>query len=211
MWFLLWLIGFVGVCGLISIYLWISFCYRFLILFHCDERTYFVLSLLIYLKVLRHVLWPNTWTVFENISYTFKKKVNVLQVCVNSNWFIVLFKPYVSLLIFYLFFYPLSKIEYIRFSNYCLIVSFSLCSVSFCFMYFGALLLGMCCWAKLLQLYLTLCDPMDCSLPGSSVHGILQARILAWVAMPAFRESSRLRDWTCISYVSCIGRQNLYH
>ena len=36
--------------------------------------------------------------------------------------------------------------------------------------------------AKLLQLCLTLCKPMDCSLPGSSVHGILQARILEWVA-----------------------------
>ena len=119
--------------------------------------------------------------------------------CVNSNWFIVLFKPYVSLLIFYLFFYPLSKIEYIRFSNYCLIVSFSLCSVSFCFMYFGALLLGMCCWAKLLQLYLTLCDPMDCSLPGSSVHGILQARILEWVAISFSSGSFPPTDRTCIS------------
>ena len=37
--------------------------------------------------------------------------------------------------------------------------------------------------AKLLQLYLTLCDPMDCSPPGSSIHGIFQARILEWVAM----------------------------
>ena len=36
----------------------------------------------------------------------------------------------------------------------------------------------------------TLCDPMDCSLPGSSVHGILQARILEWVAIPFSRESS---------------------
>ena len=34
---------------------------------------------------------------------------------------------------------------------------------------------------------LTLCDPVDCRLPGSSVHGILQARILEWVAMPSFR------------------------
>ena len=40
------------------------------------------------------------------------------------------------------------------------------------------------------QLCLTLCDPMDCSLPGSSVHGILQARILEWVAMPSSRGSS---------------------
>ena len=40
---------------------------------------------------------------------------------------------------------------------------------------------------KLLQLCLTLCDPMDCSPPGSSVQGILQARILEWVAMPSSR------------------------
>ena len=52
-----------------------------------------------------------------------------------------------------------------------------------------------------------LCDPMDCSLPGSSVHGILQARILEWVAMPSSRGSSWPRDRTRVSYVSCIGRQ----
>ena len=40
------------------------------------------------------------------------------------------------------------------------------------------------------QLYPTLCDPMDCSPPGSSVHGILQARILDWVAMPSSRAFS---------------------
>ena len=50
------------------------------------------------------------------------------------------------------------------------------------------------------QSYLTLCDPMDCSLPGSSVHGILQARIVEWVAMPFSRVSSWPRDWTCIAY-----------
>ena len=38
--------------------------------------------------------------------------------------------------------------------------------------------------------HVRLCDPMDCSLPGSSVHGILQARILEWVAMPSSRGSS---------------------
>ena len=47
------------------------------------------------------------------------------------------------------------------------------------------------------------CNPMDCSPPGSSVHGILQARILEWVAMPSCRVSSRPRDQTCIPYVSC--------
>ena len=44
--------------------------------------------------------------------------------------------------------------------------------------------------AKSLQSCLTLCDPMDCSPPGSSVHGILQARTQDWVAMPSSRESS---------------------
>ena len=47
--------------------------------------------------------------------------------------------------------------------------------------------------------HLTLCDPMDGSPPGSSVHGILQARILEWVVVPSSRGSSRPRGWTCIS------------
>ena len=47
-----------------------------------------------------------------------------------------------------------------------------------------------------------LCDPMDGSPPGSSVHGICQARILQWVAISSFRESSRSRDQTRISCVS---------
>ena len=56
----------------------------------------------------------------------------------------------------------------------------------------------------------TLCDPVDCSPPGSSVHGILQARIPEWVAMPSSRGSSQPRDWTYVSHVSCIGRRALY-
>ena len=63
----------------------------------------------------------------------------------------------------------------------------------------------MCC-AKSLWSYLTLCATVDCSLPGSSVAGILQARILEWVVMPSSRWSSRPRDWTQVSYVSCIDR-----
>ena len=50
-----------------------------------------------------------------------------------------------------------------------------------------------------LQSCLTLCDPMGCSLPGSSVHGILQVRILEWVAMPLSRGSSRSKDRTLVS------------
>ena len=43
---------------------------------------------------------------------------------------------------------------------------------------------------------LTLCDPMDCSLPGFSVHGIFQTRILEWVSMPSSRGSFWPRDWS---------------
>ena len=59
--------------------------------------------------------------------------------------------------------------------------------------------------AKLLQSYLTLCDPMDCNLPKSSVHGTLQARILGRVAMPFTRGSSQPRDRTQISCSFCIA------
>ena len=52
------------------------------------------------------------------------------------------------------------------------------------------------------QSCLTLCDPIDCSLPGSSVHGILQARILGWVAIPFSRGSSQPRDRTPLSHIA---------
>ena len=58
------------------------------------------------------------------------------------------------------------------------------------------------------QLCLTLCDPMNCSPPGSFVHGILQARVLEWVAIPSSSGSSPTTDST---HVSCISRQVLYH
>ena len=47
----------------------------------------------------------------------------------------------------------------------------------------------------------TLCDPMDCSLPGSSVHGILQAIVLEWIATSFSRGSSQPRDWTQVSRI----------
>ena len=63
-----------------------------------------------------------------------------------------------------------------------------------------------CVHAKSIQSCLTLCNPMDWSPPGSSVYGILQARILEWVAMPSSRGSSWPRDRNWVSSVSCIGR-----
>ena len=61
---------------------------------------------------------------------------------------------------------------------------------------------------EVVQSCLTLCNPMDCSLQGSSIHGIFQARVLEWVVISFSRGSSRPRDWT---QVSCICRWILYH
>ena len=52
------------------------------------------------------------------------------------------------------------------------------------------------------QLCLTLCDPIDCSPPGFSVHRILRARILAWIATPFSRGSSWPRHWTLVSCIA---------
>ena len=57
----------------------------------------------------------------------------------------------------------------------------------------------------------SVCVPMDCSLPGSSVHGIFRARILEWVAMYFSRGSPQPRDGTHVSCISCSGRQILCH
>ena len=65
-----------------------------------------------------------------------------------------------------------------------------------------------CCCCLVAKVCLPLCNPMDCSLPGSSVRDILQARILEWVAISFSRGLSQPRDQTCVSY---IGRQILYH
>ena len=55
---------------------------------------------------------------------------------------------------------------------------------------------------KVAQPYPTLCDPMNCSSPGSSVHGTLQARILEWVAVPFSMASSQTRDQTQVSPIA---------
>ena len=66
------------------------------------------------------------------------------------------------------------------------------------------------CVCMCAQLYPTLCRVTDCSPPGSSVHGISQARRLEWVAISSSRGSSWPRDWNHVSCVSCIGRWILY-
>ena len=60
----------------------------------------------------------------------------------------------------------------------------------------------MCCAALSRSVVSDSWQPLDCSPPGSSVHGILQARILEWVARPSSRGSSQSRNWT---QVSCIA------
>ena len=62
-------------------------------------------------------------------------------------------------------------------------------------------------WSEVAQSCLTLCDPVDCSPPCSSVHGIFQARVLEWVAISFSTGSSRPRDRT---QVSCIVSKTLY-
>ena len=64
-----------------------------------------------------------------------------------------------------------------------------------------------CVYARA-QAYQTLCDPMDCSLPGSSVHGILQARTLEWGAISSSRGSPPPREHV---HISCFDRWGLAH
>ena len=61
------------------------------------------------------------------------------------------------------------------------------------------------------QLSLTLYDPMDYSLPGSSVHGILQARIVEWVAIPFSRGSFQPRNQTQVSYIALNLERSVLH
>ena len=66
-------------------------------------------------------------------------------------------------------------------------------------------------WWVVAQSCSILSDPIDCSPPRSSVHGIFQARILEWVAIPFSRGPSQCRNRTCIFCISCTGRRILCH
>ena len=74
-----------------------------------------------------------------------------------------------------------------------------------------SVMLCMHAWTKSFQSCPTLCNPMDGSPLGSFVPGILQARRLEWAAKPSSGGSSPPGDGTCVSYISCIGRQILNH
>ena len=79
------------------------------------------------------------------------------------------------------------------------------------FLWFVSCSICRLCVCSVAQSRLTLFEPMNCIPSGSSVYGILQARILEWVAVPSCRGFSQPRDRTHISRVSCIGRRVLYH
>ena len=83
----------------------------------------------------------------------------------------------------------------------CVCVCVCVCMYAHCFVFWVC-----CCCCSVSKLCLTLCDPTDCSRPGSSVHGISQVRILEWVAISFSRGSCRPRDQNCTSSVFCIGR-----
>ena len=70
---------------------------------------------------------------------------------------------------------------------------------------------SVCVLCLVAQSCLTPCDPVDCSLPGSSVHGIFQARIMVCVAISSSRGSSWPRDQNWVSCVSCIAGRFFTH
>ena len=75
-----------------------------------------------------------------------------------------------------------------------------------CLFYCLFYLLYCYCESEVAQLCPTLCNPMDCSLPGSSIHRIFQARVLEWGAISFSRRSSQLSDWSWISRI--VGRHH---
>ena len=87
--------------------------------------------------------------------------------------------------------------------------SFLLCFLLFFLVLLHKVLKWHVCVCALLCLIL--CDPMDCSPPGSSVYGISQARLLVWVAIYSSRGSSQSRYRTHVSRISCMSKQILYH
>ena len=91
--------------------------------------------------------------------------------------------------------FPLGYLKILYFS----LMPWQSCGIAFSAVCSSAFMLSHFC-------HVQLCNPMDYSPPGSSVHGILQARIQEWVAMPSSKGSSWPRNQTSISYITWIGR-----
>ena len=106
------------------------------------------------------------------------------------------------------FFFPqIIRLSFLLYSWFYLLFNFFLRLIrSHLFSFLFSSTLGMCA-CSIAKLCLTICDLTDCSLPGSSVHGILQARILEWVTISSSRTSSQPRYQPCIS---CIYRWSVY-
>ena len=109
-----------------------------------------------------------------------------------------------DILVFFIFVYPWCMEKMKEVYNRILKLKEEIQSIAFFFFSFTEC-------AKSLQSFLTLCNPIDCSPPGSSDHETLQARILEWIAIPSSRGSSQPRDGNHLSYVSCISRWILDH
>ena len=73
------------------------------------------------------------------------------------------------------------------------------------FVFENCIHLCLICSARILSCVRLVCDPMDCSPSGSFVHEIFQATVLEWIASFSSRAFSQSRDWTCISWVSCMA------
>ena len=103
-------------------------------------------------------------------------------------------------------------IIFMMISNFCFTTSKILFVFAFHQLDYNVSWCGICMHAH--SVFLTLCNPMDYSLPGSSVHGIFQSRILEWVAILYSRGSFQSRDRTgvsCVSCISCTGSLILYN
>ena len=97
------------------------------------------------------------------------------------------------------------QITFLFFSSVILIlISFSILLISVCFLFISSRPYVKK-WSEVAQSCPTLCNPMDCSLQGCSVHGIFQARVLEWVVISFSRGSSWPRDRTQVSHIA--GRQ----
>ena len=112
--------------------------------------------------------------ILERVAIPFSKGSSLIRFVVSFHLFEVFVCPYLSLAV-------LANTQFTQLTSSSYLQCVCVCTVT--------------------QLCLTLCDPMDCRPPGSSVHGILQVRVLEWVVMPSSRGSSWPIDGTQVSLI----------